>query len=367
MRFRLTRLHILGIVVTFGIIFCICSIFINYKPETENNLLQNVEFNPCYHLKEIKSEEYTVKIEFSTPVPENIQSKLNNYFGYQTQAFDLPLIMRPGTSKILSSSKFSLSLDFFLPFIQNYTGYLICVDPKNFKPSTFRIPHDILSEVDNFLPLEISISHFRSEDTKLSKKDQSKVKEWSQMICYGSSYETRYCDMRNVVIYKKIFVFATKADFIFPEPFLSLGSRSPPFDRPEGRFIYEPAVIHESLKKIPGKFIHYKSTPLCYVMSRFYNSIMLWHTAFDFLVPAFHMFAKFEKDDNEKANITKEQIQNNLTIIHEITENDNDIHNEKDINYANKNISSRPKTNENIHATKQIIMKTNKKEKVYTR
>ncbi|KAK8888494.1 hypothetical protein M9Y10_039573 [Tritrichomonas musculus] len=56
--------------------------------------------------------------------------------------------------------------------------------------------------------------------------------------------------MRHVAIYKKIFVFAIQADFIFPEPSLTLGTRLSPFDRSEGLLIYEPSVIHEPLSKI---------------------------------------------------------------------------------------------------------------------
>ena len=364
MRFRITRLRILGTVVLFGIVFCLCSVYINFKPDTKNEVIQIVEFNPCYHLKEVKSEEYTVNIEFNAPIPENIRSKINGYFGYQTQSFDLPLLMRPGTPKILDSSKISLSLDFFLPFIQNYTGYLICIDPKKYKSSTFRIPHDILPEVDNFIPLNMSINYFRDEYIKKSKK-ANKEKGWSQMICYGTSYETRYCDMRNVAIYKKIFVFATKADYIFPEPFLSLGSRSPPFDRPEGRFIYEPAVIHESLKKIPGKIIYYDAKPLCYVMSRFYNSIMLWHTTFDFLVPAFHMFEKFEKNSNEyeKSNSNISKKYPNKTANHKSDasedKNDKNINNPK-IKDVNKKSD---KYKDEIDKKNPALKKKNKKSK----
>ncbi|KAK8893307.1 hypothetical protein M9Y10_021724 [Tritrichomonas musculus] len=289
--------------------FCIFSILYNYNFNRSKKVIQNIDSNPCYHLKEVKSEGYTVEISFDKPIPEDIRLNLNSYFGYQTQAFDLPLVMRPGTPKILFSSNISLILDFFLPFVQNYTGYLICADPKNFKSSTFQIPHDVLSEVDNFMPLNMNIKHFRkTNDKEEPNKSLEPENEWSQMICYGTSYETRYCDMRHVAIYKQIFVFATQADFIFPEPFLTLGARSPPFDRSEGRLIYEPSVIHEPLSKIPGEIVHYSSTPLCYIMSRFYNSIMLWHTTFDFLVPAFHMFDKFEK--NEKPSITNNSNKN---------------------------------------------------------
>ena len=121
MRFRITRLRILGTVVLFGIVFCLCSVYINFKPDTKNEVIQIVEFNPCYHLKEVKSEEYTVNIEFNAPIPENIRSKINGYFGYQTQSFDLPLLMRPGTPKILDSSTFPI-LDFKQSVFQTFSS-----------------------------------------------------------------------------------------------------------------------------------------------------------------------------------------------------------------------------------------------------
>jgi hypothetical protein len=98
--------------------------------------------------------------------------------------------------------------------------------------------------------------------------------------------------MRRVSIYRQLFVFSTEADFAFPKPFLSAGARSAPFDREESRLIYEPIVIHAPIAMVTSNVTYVAN--LSYVISRFFNSLMLWHTAFDFLVPAFHTFAVVE-------------------------------------------------------------------------
>ncbi|OHS93311.1 hypothetical protein TRFO_11941 [Tritrichomonas foetus] len=448
MRGRITGIHILEIAVAFSILMSVGVVLTSRKKNTTNTTLKFDEFNPCYHLREASSENYTVTIKFSRPIPEKHQKVLNSYFGYQTMSFGLPLVMRPGIPRLLSASQLSLKLEFPLPFIQNYTGFLVCVDPSHFKPSPFQIPKDILPEVDNYLPLEVSVLDFYDKMNSIPKNGQNfegneflenkenlsnhekkknlKILEypknddhqkkddqntlgihWSQMKCFGNSFETRFCDMRRVAIYRNIFVFATEADYIFPEPFLSAGARSAPFDREEGRLIYEPVVIHEPIteiarqnqrnihnsdeydqkalkildsgennqnqnnvkqnnenqnqnnenhkqnnenqnqnnenhkqnnenqnqnnenqnqnhnnenqnhnhnnenqnqnnehvddKNIGHRQAHTKSkfehlSNISYVIARFYNSRMLWHTTFDFLVPAFHTFQLFEKD-----------------------------------------------------------------------
>ena len=272
------------LIIKFLLILCVfISILIlatkRYEPP---QFLQVTEFNPCYYLSSVSSDNYTVTVNFNTEIPEDIQEKLNEYIGYQTQSFKLPLIIKPGTPKLIKYSKYSAQMIFPMPFIQNYTGYLIC--SNHYTPAPFNLPRDILAEVDNFLELNMRIDHFRKD------------KEWSQLRCFGNTFETRYCDMRNVAIYKQLFFFASEADYVFPEPFLSSSGRAAPFDRYESRLIYEPIVIHDPIKKITEldeNFEHYEN--LSYVISRFYNTGMLFHAILDFLVPAFHTFSIIEK------------------------------------------------------------------------
>lgn len=296
MRFRFHKTYILIFTLIISAVLFSIAIFSNYYQSKYSRDQQQIDYNPCYYIEKTESKDYKVDIKFTEPIPNHLQNTIHLYFGYQTQSFGLPLILQPGSLDLVQASSTNLTLNFPLPFIQYYSGHLTCVNPNHYEQSSFGIPSDILSKVDNFLPLDMNITTFRNSD------DQN----WSQMICYGNSYETRYCDMRNVAIYQKLFIFATKADYVFPQPFLSSSGRAPPFDRSEGRLVYEPSVIHSPITSLPGESIHYQSNPLCYVISHFYNSQMLWHMLFDFLVPAFHTFMQFEnfekidKDYNDR-------------------------------------------------------------------
>jgi hypothetical protein len=239
--------------------------------------------DPCSFLSSAISNGRTATIFFSESIPSYFISSLSNYFGYSSMAFGLPLIVRPGVPKLIEESNRSLKLHFPLPFVQNYSGHLFCVNPRSFFSSAFNIPRNVLPEVDNYVPLDFSVGDFDGES------------QWSQMKCYGATFETRFCEMRKISIYRQLFVFATEVDFVFPEPFLSSGARAAPFDRAEGRLIYEPIVVQTPLEMVSSETVYVKE--LSYVMARFYNSRMLWHMTFDFLVPAFSTFGVVEGKD----------------------------------------------------------------------
>jgi hypothetical protein len=85
---------------------------------------------------------------------------LGNFIGYHSAAFGLPLLVHPGIAKVLDTADHLFQLHFPLPFVQKYSGHLFCVNPKTFHPSAFRIPHNVLPEVDNYVPLDFAVTDF---------------------------------------------------------------------------------------------------------------------------------------------------------------------------------------------------------------
>ncbi|KAH0795692.1 hypothetical protein GPJ56_000571 [Histomonas meleagridis] len=219
-----------------------------------------------------------------------MKNSMINYFGYQTKSFDLPLVLQPKTFVLKSFTQYSLEFELPLPFIQNYTGTLFCVDPNHFKGSNFHVPKSLLAQTENYVPLNLQINKF------------SNSFNWSQMQCFGNTLETRFCDMRHVALHKGLLVFSTPADFIFPEPFISSSARSFPNDRPESRLQHEPVVIHNTLMQLNSSSIFYPQ--ISYLISRFWNTLMLWHMIYDFLLPVFQTIERIEGDTtNRERNI----------------------------------------------------------------
>jgi hypothetical protein len=241
---------------------------------------ESLDFDPCSHVAGVESDGFRTDISFSDPFPGYLNDSIHTYFAYQTSAFDLPLFVRPGIPKVLSFTERSLSLHFPLPFVSNYSGFLICINPRTFQAGPFGIPRDVLGEAESYLPLNFAIDDFLPDTP------------WSQLKCFGSSFETRFCEMRRVSLFQTIFLFSTEVDYIFPEPFLCGGGRAAPFDRLEGRLTYEPVVIHSPIEMVTNESEHVSE--LSYIISRFHNSFMLWHTLFDFMVPAFYTFSLIE-------------------------------------------------------------------------
>jgi hypothetical protein len=277
------RIPALRIAKALGIFIVISVIFIAtlMSHGTRPMFLNRSGFDPCACIDHVQSREYTIEISFSDSIPVHLQKTLHSYFGYQSTAFGLPFLILPGRAKPLTVGSAESTIEFPFPFIQNYTGFLLCANPDHFKPSVFGLPHNLLPLVDNYVPLNIRIDDFRDDFS------------WSQMKCFGNSFETRFCEMRRVSVYQQLFVFSTEADYVFPEPFLSAGGRAAPFDRPEGRLSFEPIVVHSPIEMLSPE-VEYIDR-LSYIITRFFNSFMLWHTLFDFLVPAFHTFDLIER------------------------------------------------------------------------
>lgn len=274
LRKRRLRL-IFKVVIAFFVLILLVYLFSRKIPHPQT-IVKSLEFNPCEEIKSIATNEYNVTISFKKNLPDSINQNIINYLGYQTSAFGLPLYVLPRKTKIVRFHPSLVTIEFQLPVIQNYTGYLFCVNPKTWKPPTLSVPSSVLKEVDTFVPMNMSITNFTSSFN------------WSQVKCYGDSFETRFCEMRRISMHRNLIVFSSPVHYSFPEPFLSAGARSAPFDRYESRLIYEPIVINHPLASITKDIMHIPD--LSYIIARFYNSWMLWHTTFDFLVPAFGTF-----------------------------------------------------------------------------
>ena len=253
------------------LVFSVIAVMMLRPPRHKRNT------NVCHFLEQAESDQYLVTISFTEEIPATLREKAHEYFGYQTRAFGSLLVLRPGTAQRVDFKGNQLRIRLPLPFIANYSGDLLCSDPSQWNTPVISLLQDVRSLAERILKLDVEVTDFDNHTN------------FSQMKCFGSSFETRFCDMRRVSIMHQMFVFATPADYAFPQPFLCASGRSAPFDREESRLTYEPVVVHEPVfgnsEHIPG---------LSYVVARFFNSHMLWHTLFDFLVPCFHTFSLIE-------------------------------------------------------------------------
>jgi len=194
--------------------------------------------------------EYEAKIYFSSVEDMKIIKKIK--FMLKFDDMDIGLDMNCFLLQHFNGTEAWLLLK--LPFIGTYKGNL-CV------------------ESDCSLNFLFSVTNF------------SKSNEYSQFRCKYKGYERRICEMHRVGYIGSKIVFSFPTKIKFPSPFLIIGARTPPFDRVEDRLIHEPIWTSENIIQNTNNITIINSTS--YIFGRFYNSMMLWHIIFDFLIPAY--------------------------------------------------------------------------------
>lgn len=278
---------------------------------------ESKEFHPCYSVFKVFGHDDIITVYFNKNISSKYQNTIHQYFGYETTAFSRPLIIPYNATTFINKTERSVTLQLTLPFVQNYDGSVFCVNPDFFKEESLLKTSSILNKVDN-------IFEYHTKKSNFSKHN------YSQLQCFGDSYETRFCEMRNVGLYNSILVFYSPVLYHFPDPFLSIGARAPPFCRVNSMLNFEPVVIKRPLSQLPGMQKH--ESTLSYLIARFHNSLMIWHMLYDFIIPAYSTFDMFEKDS---------YVQNRQIFIRddEFSCYDDFINllSEKPINYIDKN------------------------------
>lgn len=141
---------------------------------------------------------------------------------------------------------------------------------------------------------------------KLQLRDDFEYQNYSLVKCFGDNYVKRICSFNNLVLHKKLLLFITPAYYKFPSPLLLPGSRGPPYDRREDRLYDEPLIYNGEIDQLGDYIVEDNVT---YIMGRFFNSIMLWHTIYDFLLPAWETIKFIEGDkifDNKRKVYVKD-------------------------------------------------------------
>ena len=244
-----------------------------------NNLIFNkkkIKKNICEKISSILTSNYNLKIYFNEKI--NNKFEILNYFAFQTNIFENLIILGPESMNLINFDNNSIELEIYFPNIQFYEGYLLCSNPKNFK---------------NFQLNQLTNS-YKYEKIYFNITEFSNNFNWSQSKCYGKKYETRFCEMKRISFYNNHFIFFHPSKLNFPKPFLGLSSRSSPFDDPSTRLLIDPILTNINPINISFDLIHLNLT---YIIGRFYNNIMLYHTIFDLLVPSFETFNIIEKNN----------------------------------------------------------------------
>ena len=232
--------------------------------------------SPCSFINSVTYEHGKIRVEFTKAFPAKMN--IHELFGFQTTAFYMPLIFTNESMTYTRSSDLDISFSLDLPFVQEYSGSLYCTHKHNIiNKETLQKPKSVLDLAESVFPLTINKTDF---DENMSM---------SQMKCHGSTYETRFCEMRNVAIFKEILVFSTKAKYVFPRPFLTTDSRAPPFGRKDTSLLFEPHVIDKEITS--GEVIN----ELTYVMTQFNTTDTTWNNLVDFIIPAYETFSAVEK------------------------------------------------------------------------
>ena len=238
-------------------------------------------------IKSVETNENSIEIIFDSSYKIQNANQIAKQIIFKTTFFGNLALFDHNSFTGIDAINNKLSFSIILPSVQNYTGSLL------------------------FFNKEIELNSRNYKKRKLEATKEYKIEllsDWidetnySQLNCYGRTYSDRWCEMRNVAYFRGKLVFSSKGFFEFPSPFLVPGTRSPPYDRPDDRFVFEPILTHEELDAEKQNLTLYKD--ISYIMGRFYNSMMLWHILFDFAIPAYNTIMEVEGTmDNDERNV----------------------------------------------------------------
>jgi hypothetical protein len=192
----------------------------------------------CSNIESATSNISEILIHLKRKIKPSNPLHLSSHFGFWTSAFDLPLLMPPGSAHKARMDNLTLIFEFPLPFISPYSGSLFCVDTIKYDPPPFQLPQFNETFVIAQYPLNLSIPQFRENYAE------------SQMFCHGNRSENRWCETRHIALATGHLVIQTQAHFSFPAAFVSLGGRAPPFDPLEERIDHEPLLTNQNIAEL---------------------------------------------------------------------------------------------------------------------
>ncbi|OHT14474.1 hypothetical protein TRFO_15125 [Tritrichomonas foetus] len=238
--------------------------------------------HPCLNIANVQSEGGFIYIRFENDILPRNPLNLSSYFGYFTSAFNLPLLMPPGSAFKASFDNRTLSISFPIPFIDDYSGTLFCVDEEVYKEPPFQLPTYNRTGVVYEQEINFSIPNFR--------KDYSDT----QILCHGDRSENRWCEVKHIGMAHGKFVMQTQAHFVFPSSFLSLGGRSPPFDNSNERISNEPLLTKRNIAGISVGVA--ANDEIAILTDPGYYRFSIFGIIFDFMIPAFQTLQKLKQN-----------------------------------------------------------------------
>lgn len=234
--------------------------------------------------------------------PNNINKTSLPILIYETVQYGKPMILLPNAFILIEQNTNFIHYKLLLPFIANYSGYIKCLSSSLECFNKNNINYADINRAEYYQKT------IKSLKASFSLKNFSNNENLSQMQCFSKhkfqqiekyDYSSRWCEMRKVFYYNTHLVFSFPFIYEFPAPFIIPGSRAAPYDRTVDRLVYEPLVTQSTVKwymsfiNISSKNIYYN---ISYITGRFFNSMMLWHTLFDFMVPLYQMILKIEPE-----------------------------------------------------------------------
>ncbi|OHT13273.1 hypothetical protein TRFO_16588 [Tritrichomonas foetus] len=196
-------------------VFLVGILIYSFFRTNEKILVDNKSINHiCTAVSNFSTIGHKIKITFNKNLETKNPEIIASYFAYETKSFESSLLSPPNSAINMEFNGNTLMFEFPLPFILNYSGYLLCVKDNQLKMPPFNLPHRI---EDEFLkwkkPLNIFISDFREDFP------------FSQFKCHGDNYINRWCEGRRIGVYRGEILFETPIHYQFNETFLYLGSR----------------------------------------------------------------------------------------------------------------------------------------------
>jgi hypothetical protein len=226
----------------------------------------------CSSIAFVESDQSRVRIRFKRPPAVRHPNSLSACFAFWTSAFDLPLLMPPGSGRNFKLANHSLTFEFMLPFVQTYPGHLLCVDTSLYQKPHFQLPQFPNASVVSQFAINLSVPSFRNDY------------DGTQMLCHGTRSEDRWCEVRHLGLSHGHFVMETAAHFRFPTYFLCLGGRAPPFASASDIVSNEPIVTDQPLSEVGLTVARRKG--LSFICGTG-ETTMLFRLVFDFILPGF--------------------------------------------------------------------------------
>jgi hypothetical protein len=220
----------------------------------------------------IETADDEITLEYDHDIPTTDPKFILSHFLLRTAWLAQRILFPPGSAELTSLTSRSITLRFYLPVVENYTGFFYCLRHTSRNKSDWdRVKPDVA----------------RQEEVHFKMADFLNSSEYSQFRCHHQMWiSRRWCEARNLVYHNGSFFFLSPGLFEFQEPFLIPGPRTPPLDREEDRIKGDLIVTSNKLSQFPHQL-----TPVdrsCYVYGTWQNHEVAWYTIFDFMIPLFN-------------------------------------------------------------------------------